>query len=162
SCACAGSSSTRRIAELSTGTAVGVGSAKSTGIAKGSSTTVGAVPRGFDEGSTCGAPCGRCGLRGAPAGVAKGVELLARVDVGERAEHDDDAVADCAHLRGRVLDERAAVELRELLGAAEAAALARGEDDAARQAPTSWMRPPARPSRPPSRPWRTATTSARI
>src|SRR5207244_12815730 len=81
---------------------------------------------------------------------------------GACAEHDDDAVAARDHRLHDVLEQWAAAQRRELLGTAEARALARREDDAADQAPTSWMRPPARPSRPPSRPCRTATISARI
>ena len=78
------------------------------------------------------------------------------------AEHHDDAVAGVAHGGERVLEQRTPVERRELLGPAEAPPLARRQDDAGGQAPTSWMRPPARASRPPSRPLRTATTSLRI
>ena len=46
---------------------------------------------------------------------------------GVRAEHDDDPV-EVRERRQRVLDERPPVELGELLGAAEAAPLAGGED----------------------------------
>ena len=81
------------------------------------------------------------------------------------AEDDDDRIdrRHGEHRVDRVLQERAPVELGELLGRAEARRTARGEHDAADQAVTSWMRPPRRcDSRPPSRPRRWATISPMI
>ena len=82
----------------------------------------------------------------------------------ESAEHHDNASHRCGRHRPHgVLQQRPAVELRELLAPAEARAGARGEDE---------RRPITRPPRgsgradwdrrPPSRPFRTATTSDMI
>src|SRR6185312_4406690 len=78
------------------------------------------------------------------------------------AEHDHPR-RQLADRQQGVLEQRAAAQLRELLGAPEAAALARRQDEPADvQTPTSWMRPLACASRPPGRPWRMATISPMI
>ena len=82
--------------------------------------------------------------------------------VGRVAEHDH-ARRDAGHRGQGVLEQRAAVQLGELLGAAEPPPLAGGEDQPAdRHTPTSWIRPCAWASRPPARPWRMATISPMI
>src|SRR6266536_3058677 len=85
--------------------------------------------------------------------------------LGVVTEHDHDAVQALGGSGGieGVLEQRAAVEVGELLRAAEAASGARREHHADDQLPTSWMRPlPAADSIPPVRPWWAATTSAMI
>jgi hypothetical protein len=80
------------------------------------------------------------------------------------AEDDDDPLdrGHPEHRLDRVIEQGPALKLDGELGAPEAPAPAGGEDEAADQAPTSWIRPAAVLSRPPSWPFRTATTSARI
>ncbi len=92
---------------------------------------------GVDLAERCRARAQRGRLAVGPVGTdddvgAAQVGLLADA-VGVRAEHDDDGIerGHGEHRRQRVLDQRATVEPGQLLGAAEAAALARGEDDPA-------------------------------
>ena len=85
--------------------------------------------------------------------------------VGVVAEHDDHRLhgGHRQHRIDGVLQQRASVELGELLGGAEPPPLAGGEDQPAdRHTPTSWIRPSACASRPPLRPCRMATISPMI
>src|SRR6185503_11376720 len=79
--------------------------------------------------------------------------------LGLVAEHEHHAVQRRLGVGGveRVLQQRAAVEVGELLGPAEPAPGTGREDDPDDQVRTSWMRPPEAESIPPARPWRAAT-----
>src|SRR5437762_93365 len=97
-------------------------------------------------------PCARGRPRAGPGSRCRRAALLGGV-----AEHDD-ARLDTGDGGERVLEQRPAAELCELLRAAEPPALAGREHERPdRHTPTSWIRPWAPARRPPVRPWRIAT-----